>query len=125
MKKDDTLIRTVFLVCVLMGTAPAWSWAGPIHSQSESHGSIQDSLHRADHAVDQAWEAFHRAALGGTLASPAVQTKIEGDLHEARHLLMQARNAAEAEDAATVLSLTARIEGIARQIQEDSQRQKQ
>lgn len=118
-------MKTIFLVCLLLGTVPAWSWAGPIHSPSESHGSIRDSLHRADHAVDQAWEAFHRAALGGTLASPAIQTKIEGDLDEARHLLMQARDAAEAEDATTVLSLTARIEEMARQIQVDSQRQKQ
>ena len=105
--------------------ALGWASAGPIHSHVHTESPIQGSLHRAGHAVDEAWESFHRAALGGTLASPAVQTKIEEALHEARLLLVKARDAADIEDQETVLALTARIEGIANQIQQDSERRKQ
>jgi hypothetical protein len=119
------MMKTFLLMCILLVAAPGSVYAGPIHSHADSHGPIQVSLHRAGHAVDQAWEAFHRAALGGTLESPAVQTKIEGALHEARALLVRARDAAEVEDKDTVLALTARIEGIANQIQQDSKRRKQ
>ena len=33
-------------------------------------------------AVEQAWETYHDAALGGTLASPEIQTKLEMNLHD-------------------------------------------
>jgi hypothetical protein len=49
----------------------------------------------AEHDVDRAWEVYHRAALGGTVASPALQADIEQHLHEARTLVTQAHEAAE------------------------------
>ena len=49
----------------------------------------------AEHAVDDAWEVYHRAALGGTVASPALQVTIEQHLHDARTLVTQMQEAAE------------------------------
>ena len=90
--------------------------AGPhFHPRSP----MEESLYRADKNVDEAWEAFHQAALGGTLASPAIQTQIEQDLHTSRLLLVDARKAAR-----VVSRLTARIEKISTQIKEKSRRQK-
>ncbi|TKB62043.1 MAG: hypothetical protein E8D48_08485 [Nitrospira sp.] len=45
--------------------------------------------------MDHAWEIYHRAALGGTVASPALQAEIEQHLHEARTLVTQAQEAAD------------------------------
>ena len=53
---------------------------------------------RAVHKVDHAWEVYHRAALGGTVASPALQADIEDHLHEARTLITQALEAAQRGD---------------------------
>ena len=85
---------------------------------------MQESLYRADKDVDEAWEAFHQAALGGTLASPAIQTQIEQALHESRLLLVNARQAAQDNDERVVSRLTARIQDISTQIKEKSRRQK-
>ena len=52
------------------------------------------AVHEAEHDVDHAWEVYHRAALGGTVASPRVQMEIEEHLHEARTLITQAQEAA-------------------------------
>ena len=46
-------------------------------------------------AVEKAWDVYHDGALGGTLQSPKVQTKLEMDLHKSRGLLAEAY---EAED---------------------------
>ena len=95
--------------------------AGPhFHPRSP----IQESLYRADKNVDEAWEAFHQAALGGTLASPALQTQIEQELHTSRLLLVDARKAARDNDERVVSLLTARIQEISTQIKEKSRRQK-
>jgi hypothetical protein len=55
-------------------------------------------VHVAEHTVDHAWEVYHRAALGGTIASPAVQADIEQHLHEARTLLTFVQEAADRGD---------------------------
>ncbi|CCQ90111.1 conserved hypothetical protein [Nitrospina gracilis 3/211] len=52
----------------------------------------------ARNAVELAWEVYHHAALGGTLASPSIQTQLESNLHECRHLLAEAYTAAENRD---------------------------
>jgi cytochrome c556 len=70
------------------------------------------TVHEAQHAVDQAWEAFHQAALGGTLASPDVQSQIEQDLHEARGLLVKAREAAKRKAPQELDGLLKRIEEL-------------
>ena len=107
---------------IAWGTEPGWAGhAGPhFHPRSP----IQESLYRADKNVDEAWEVFHQAALSGTLASPAIQTQIERDLHESRLLLVDARQAARGNDTRAVSALTARIEEIAIHIKEKSQRRK-
>ena len=101
------------------------AWAGPAASQFIPTNQVEESLYLAAKNVDAAWEAFHHAALGGTLASPDIQTKIEQALHESRLLLVKARNAARVNDLETVFEITNRIGTISDQIKEDSQRQKQ
>lgn len=103
----------------------AWpGWAGHAGSHFHPRSPIQESLYQADKNVEEAWEAFHQAALGGTLASPAVQTQIEQALHESRLLLVDARKAARDNDERVVSLLTARIEEISMQIKEKSRRRK-
>ena len=119
------------LYCLIL-TFMAWTLTGGTESARAGHAGshfhprspIQESLYRADRNVDEAWEAFHQAALGGTLASPAVQTQIEQALHESRLLLGNARKAARDNDERVVSRLTARIEKISMQIKEQSRRQK-
>jgi hypothetical protein len=55
-------------------------------------------VHDAEHEVDHAWEVYHRAALGGTVASPKLQAEIEEHLHQARTLITQAHEAADQGD---------------------------
>ncbi|MYA28617.1 MAG: hypothetical protein F4090_06545 [Nitrospira sp. SB0672_bin_25] len=107
---------------ISLGIDPVWAGhAGPhFHPRSP----MQESLYVADKNVNEAWEAFHRAALGGTLASPAIQTQIERDLHASRLLLVDARKAARDNDTRAVSSLTARIGEISTRIKEKSRRQK-
>jgi|GEM_PF-456099 len=99
-------------------------WAGHAGPHSHAQSPMQESLYRADKDVDEAWEAFHQAALGGTLTSPAIQTQIEQALHESRLLLVNARQAAQDNDERVVSRLTARIQDISTQIKEKSRRQK-
>jgi hypothetical protein len=56
------------------------------------------TVREAQRVVDRAWETFHSAAITGTLKSPETQTEIEQDLHQARGLLVRAREAAERKD---------------------------
>jgi len=49
-------------------------------------------------AVEEAWDVYHEGALGGTLQSPKVQTKLEMDLHKSRGLLAEAYDAADGGD---------------------------
>lgn len=72
--------------------------AGPIDAARHPHPENVMLVHEAEHAVDHAWEVYHRAALGGTVASPALQADIEEHLHEARTLVTQAHEAADRGD---------------------------
>ena len=122
--KNLNLIKITFVVCSItwgMGLA----WAGPAGGQFIPQNPVEESLYLAGKNVEEAWEAFHQAALGGTLASPDMQTKIEQALHESRLLLVDARKAAKVNDTFTVFEITDRIGKISHQIKEDSQRQKQ
>ena len=49
-------------------------------------------------AVEEAWDVYHDGALGGTLQSPKVQTKLEMDLHKSRELLAEAYDAQDGGD---------------------------
>ena len=81
-----------------------------------TEGTSRHSIHDAAQAVDEAWEEFHRAAIGGTLASPTIQTQIEGQLHEARGLLMEARKAERRGDDRSVKTLTSKLFNISQEI---------
>ncbi|HKR79681.1 MAG TPA: hypothetical protein VJR69_08240 [Nitrospira sp.] len=78
---------------VMIATYPVL--AGPIDPARHAHPEQARAVHEAEHNVDGAWEVYHRAALGGTVASPAIQADIEQHLHEARTLVTQAHEAAE------------------------------
>lgn len=82
------------------------------------------AVHKAEHEVDRAWEVFHRAALGGTLASPAVQADVEQALHESRGLLVKAREAADRGDWATLQPLLDRIDALTKRAIKESQEHK-
>src|SRR5688500_4576510 len=83
--------------------------AGPIDSGRHPHPESARAVHAAQHAVDGAWEVYHRAALGGTVASPGLQAEIEEHLHEARTLVTQLQDAAERGDTRQVEDLVGQI----------------
>jgi hypothetical protein len=83
--------------------------AGPLDPARHPHPDNAKTVHEAEHAVDHAWEVYHRAALGGTVASPALQAEIEQHLHEARTLVTQAQEAAERGDKRQVERLVGQI----------------
>ncbi len=117
-----------FLTLTLAAWAIAWGtgpvWAGHTGPHVHPRDPIQESLYLADKNVNEAWEVFHQSALGGTLASPAIQTKIEQALHASRLLLVDARKAARSNDKRAVSALTTRIEELSTQIKENSRRRK-
>jgi len=82
------------------------------------------AVHKAGHEVDHAWEVFHKAALGGTLASPAVQADVEQALHESRGLLVKAREAADRGDQASLQPILDRIHALTERAIQESQEQK-
>lgn len=95
MMPNKILYRGMVLIALL--GAPSLH-AGPIDSPGHGHQDKAQLVHEANHEVDHAWEVYHRAALGGTVASPALQADIEQHLHEARTLVTQAQEAAERGD---------------------------
>jgi formylglycine-generating enzyme required for sulfatase activity len=84
----------------------------------------EDMVHEAESTVDHAWEVYHKAALGGTIASPALQAEIEQHLHEARTLLPQAQEAADRGDNGLVERLVGRVKIHTTQAVEGSKEQK-
>ncbi|MBL8043175.1 MAG: hypothetical protein JNL86_09685 [Nitrospira sp.] len=98
----------------LIGGVAAWLWAtaihaGPLDASRHMHPENVQLVHEAEHSVDHAWEVYHRAALGGTVASPDLQAQIEQHLHEARTLVTQAQEAADRGDAGAVERLVGQI----------------
>ena len=67
-------------------------------------------------AVEKAWNTYHHAALGGTLASPMIQTELEMYLHEARRLLAEAYEAEDKNDIENVEKLIKIIMNITKKI---------
>jgi hypothetical protein len=92
---------------VLIGAAMAG--AGPLDPARHPHPDNATTVHEAEHAVDHAWEVYHGAALGGTVASPTLQAEIEQHLHEARTLITEAQEAAERGDKREVQRLVGQI----------------
>ena len=104
------------------GTHP--SRLDPIDPARHPHPEHAKAVHEAEHEVDHAWEVYHRAALGGTVASPALQAEIEQHLHEARTLITQAQEAAERGDKRQVQRLVGQIKIHTSQAIEGSKEQK-
>jgi hypothetical protein len=121
MRQYTTLILTIY-VSVLLGATVVL--AGPIDPAHYPHPENAKAVHEAEHAVDHAWEVYHRAALGGTVASPALQAEIEDHLHEARTLVTQAQEAAERGDKHQVERLVGQIKIHTSQAIEGSKEQK-
>lgn len=106
MTQYTTLVLTISFSAFLR-VAPLI--AGPIDPVQHPHPEQARSVHEAEHAVDHAWEVYHRAALGGTVASPALQAEIEEHLHEARTLVTRAQEAAERGDKRQVDHLVGQV----------------
>ncbi len=98
--------------------------ASPIDSPGHEHQNKAQLVHEANHEVDHAWEVYHRAALGGTVASPALQADIEQHLHEARTLVTQAQEAADRGDERQVEVLVKQVRLHTTQAIEGSKEQK-
>lgn len=117
------IIRILSLcVSALLGAGIAA--AGPIDPGRHPYPEHAQVVHEAEHAVDHAWEVYHRAALGGTVASPALQADIEQHLHDARTLVTQAQEAAERGDKRQVERLVGQITIHTSQAIEGSKEQK-
>ena len=106
MRYGKFLIPGIILITVLE-SGPMM--AGPLESIGHPYQESARTVHEAEHNVDHAWEVYHRAALGGTVASPSLQAEIEEHLHVARTLITQAQEAAEQGD-------SGRVEHLIRQI---------
>lgn len=108
-RRHQTSVLTPGLALVAVLCCAASAVGGPITTPHSQPSELHHAVHDAAHAVDEAWEVFHQAALSGTLASPAVQTQVEGYLHESRSLLLDARRALDQDDRESVERLVGRI----------------
>ncbi len=115
------LYRGIVLIALLGASS---LHAGPIDSLGHAHQDKAQLVHEANHEVDHAWEVYHRAALGGTVASPALQAEIEQHLHEARTLVTQAQEAVDRGDERKVEDLVKQVRLHTTQAIEGSKEQK-
>ena len=111
-----------FCSSLLLGAAAVR--AGPLDFSPHPHPENAETVHEVEHAVDHAWEVYHRAALGGTVASPALQAEIEEHLHQARMLVTRAREAAERGDGRQVDRLVGQVKIHTEKAIEGSKEQK-
>lgn len=116
------ILLTGIVLIALLGASPLQ--AGPIDPARHPHPENAKAVHEAEHDVDHAWEVYHRAALGGTVASPALQADIEQHLHEARTLITQAQEAAERGDKRQVDRLVSQVKVHTTKAIEGSKEQK-
>jgi hypothetical protein len=103
----DKIFLPGIVLIALFGASPLQ--ADPLDPYRHPRPENAQAVHEAEHDVDQAWEVYHRAALGGTVASPALQADIEQHLHEARTLVTQAQEAAERGDERQVERLVSQV----------------
>lgn len=116
--------HSIFAVFISLMLGTSIVEAGPFDPSRHPHPESAQAVHEAEHAVDHAWEVYHRAALGGTVASPALQAEIEQHLHEARTLVTQAQAAANRGDQKQVERLVGEINIHTSQAIEGSKEQK-
>jgi hypothetical protein len=118
---DKILLPGIVLIALLGASSLQ---AGPIDPAQHPHLENAKAVHEAEHDVDHAWEVYHRAALGGTVASPALQADIEEHLHEARTLITQAQEAAAQGDDPQVKRLVSQVKVHTTKAIEGSKEQK-
>ncbi|MFZ1745506.1 MAG: hypothetical protein WBO24_04990 [Nitrospirales bacterium] len=123
-------VASSYLVSILFLTFLPWMLGGtPVYGvppvMTEEKEGARDLIYQSAQATEDAWEEFHAAAIGGTLASPAVQSSIERQLHEARALLMEARKAERDNRFDSVKALTQKIQQITQNIVQASREKKQ
>ena len=114
----------LFLIFIpwMLGGTPVYGVPPVVLQEQEG---ARDLIYQASQATEQAWEEFHAAAIGGTLASPEVQSRIERLLHEARALLMEARKAGRDNQFDSVKILTQKVVLITQNIVQASREKKQ
>lgn len=98
MKQKEFINKSNFAIFILLWATlflmnPV-SGSGEEFEKENSFGKTK----KARLAVEEAWDVYHDGALGGTLQSPKVQTKLEMDLHKSRGLLAEAYDAADGGD---------------------------
>ena len=118
----DKILLSGLVLIALLGASPLQ--AGSIDPARTPHPERVQAVHEAEHDVDHAWEVYHRAALGGTVASPALQADIEEHLHEARILITQAQEAAAQGDSREVKRLVSQVKAHTAKAIEGSKEQK-
>jgi hypothetical protein len=129
-REHNIVGRYACLVCALLLTIMTWGPGGtPAHGVppelEQDRKEARELIIQSARATEHAWEEFHSAAIGGTLASPAVQADIERQLHEVRALLMEARKAERANRFDSVKTLTQEILQITQNIVQASREKKQ
>ena len=123
-QKNDMIHFILPVILTILATVGLPSLA--LTSEGDiSRDEATQSIREAAHATDEAWEEFHTSAIEGTLASPLIQVTIEGQLHEARALLMQARIAKRSLDYQSVEEVTEQIKEITQNIIKASRERKQ
>ena len=113
------------IAILLLVTISIPAAAEPIQSTHDTLAEAQHLIHDAGHSMDNAWDAFHKAALGGTLASPEIQTSAEADLMKGRDLLRKAMMAQHEGNIEEVRNLTKQIQQLSAEIQRKSQMEKE
>ncbi|MBS0155636.1 MAG: hypothetical protein JSS38_13640 [Nitrospira sp.] len=106
MTYSQLLIPGIFPIMFLV---PTPLFAGPIDFSDHPHRESVGAVHEAEHEVDHAWEVYHRAALGGTVATPKLQAEIEEHLHQARTLITEAQEAADQDNPVQVERLIRQV----------------
>jgi len=114
--RATVLLATFAILCFLN---PKTGFSG---DQNEINATLKTT--QARFAVEQAWETYHDAALGGTLASPAIQTELEMNLHRSRALLAEAYDAEDKGDMKTVKKIIREIMTIKQKVVNESQERK-
>ena len=106
-------------ITILFFLNPKTGFSGELNEKNTTFKTAQ-----ARFAVEQAWETYHDAALGGTLASPAIQTELEMNLHRSRALLAEAYDAEDKGDMKTVKKIIHEIMTIKQKVVNESRERK-
>jgi len=117
---NKSTLTGCFLLWVVLSTIiPVLGFGEAMYEENAAGKTAQARL-----AVEQAWETYHHAALGGTLASPTVQTELEMNLHISRALLAEAYEAEDKGDMKATHKLIAQIMQITDKVITESQEPK-